>query len=140
MMDFDYEHISLETARKLHEMGIECSYKTGKFVYRRYKHGHRIHLIQDWTEDEPYDDDLPDPQMAEMLKQIEHSQWLYSLIPTYDFNSKQIVYRIAVWRIGADEEHAIVQDTVKTFENASQIEAVAEALYWVKYAGQEVMP
>lgn len=72
--------ISIETAKALSEAGLEPTYHDGDYVYRQYNHrGYRLHLIADWTMDEPCYKDLPAPRLDQILTEIEKRGWHYRI-------------------------------------------------------------
>lgn len=124
--------VSLATAKKLEEAGVECCYQDGSLVYRRYRHGHKLHLIADWTEDGPWDDDLPVPRLEELLIGIDQENWQYAIYNEFDFETKKLDYKIKLAKRGPEKYNPILRDTENTFLHESLIEAVAASLIWVK--------
>lgn len=116
--------INLELAKKLHDLGVEAEYHDGNYIYRKFRHGYRLHLIADWTEERVWDDDLPAPRLDQMLKEIEKSGFYWE-IQNSKFSLFIVIYRIEPW----------VKRKLFYSEENNVEDAVAKALLWILEEG-----
>ena len=111
--------LDLETCKKLKEAGIEPQYQRGDWIYRKYKHGYKPHLFDDWTDDHTRDDDLWAMSLDQMLAEIKKRGYCWQLAPG------ESDYCIAIMTIPEKpySRQEIYSDSPE--------EAVASALLWI---------